>query len=100
MQTYAIRTSDLFLDMDSRGRTYILKFRDLPPEEKPREKMLALGASSLSVAELLEVVIGTGTKKEDVRAMSERILREYGERSLVGNMNPQSLSKDLDIPIG
>lgn len=101
MQTYAIRSSDLFLDLAQvSGRTYVLKLRDLPAEEKPREKLLALGASALSVSELIAVVIGTGTKREDVRSMSERILREYGEKSLVGNVNPQTLSKDLDIPLG
>src|SRR5487761_2180695 len=101
MQTYSIRSSDLLLDLpEMRGRSYILKLRDLPPEEKPREKLLALGASALSVSELIAIVIGTGTRKEDVRSMSERILREYGERSLVGNVNPQTLSKDLDIPLG
>src|ERR1700721_686409 len=101
MQTYAIRSSDLFLDLAAvSGRTYILKLRDLPPDKKPREKLLSLGASALSVSELISVIIGTGTKKEDVRAMSERILREYGERSLTGNLDPQGLSKDLDIPLG
>ncbi len=100
MQGYAIRSADFFLDSSTRGRTYILKLRDLPPEEKPREKLLALGAPALSVAELIEVVLGTGTRKEDVRAMAERILREYGERSLVGNVNPKTLSDDLQIPIG
>ncbi len=62
--------------------------------------MLALGAPALSVAELIEVVIGTGTRKEDVRSMAERILREYGERSLSGNVNPKALSEDLQIPLG
>ncbi|MDR3571808.1 MAG: DNA repair protein RadC [Candidatus Pacebacteria bacterium] len=100
MQMYAIKSADLFLDLSEKGRTYILKFRDLPPDQKPREKMLALGSSALSVSELIAVIIGTGTKKEDVRAMSERILREYGERSLVGNVNAETLSKDLDIPLG
>jgi DNA repair protein RadC len=101
MQTYSIKSSDLLLDLpEIRGRAYVLKLRDLPPDEKPREKLLALGPSALSVSELIAVVIGTGTKREDVRSMSQRILREYGERSLVGNVNPQTLSKDLDIPLG
>jgi hypothetical protein len=98
---YAIKNSDLLFDIrPEQGRTYILRLRDLPPEQKPREKFRALGASALSVSELIEVLIGTGTTKEDVRAMSERILREYGEKSLSGIKNPETLSKDLDIPIG
>lgn len=100
MQVYAIKSTDLILDTPlNRSRTYVLKLRDLPPSEKPREKFLALGASALSVSELVAVVLGSGTTKEDVRTMSERILREYGERSLAGNTNPKTLSKDLGIPI-
>jgi len=102
MRMYAIKNSDLLFDVrPDQGRTYIIRrLRDLPPEEKPREKFLALGASALSVSELLEVLIGIGTTKEDVKAMSERILRDYGEKSLAGITNPAILSKDLDIPIG
>lgn len=101
MQLYAIKSPDFLLDLpDARGRTYILKLRDLPPREKPREKLLELGASALSVSELIAVIIGTGTTKEDVRAMSERIVREYGERSLTGRIDAKALSKDFDIPLG
>lgn len=101
MQLYAIRSADLLLDLpETRDRKYVLKLRDLPPDQKPREKMLALGSSALSISELITVVIGTGTKKEDVRAMSDRILREFGEKTLLGTSDPQTLSKDLDIPIG
>ncbi|HTR19152.1 MAG TPA: DNA repair protein RadC [Candidatus Paceibacterota bacterium] len=100
MQTYSIRSADMVLDAPhARGRTYILKLRDLPPAEKPREKLLALGASALSVAELISLVLGNGTTKEDVRTMSERIVREYGERSLAGDTDPEKLSKDLGIPL-
>jgi DNA repair protein RadC len=101
MQLYAIKPADLILDLpEGRGRSYVLKLRDLPAEEKPREKMLALGAPALSVSELISIVIGTGTSKEDVRSMSERILREYGEKTLTGNTNPKTLSEDLQIPLG
>ena len=101
MRMYAIKNTDLFFDVQpDRGRTYIIRLRDLPSEKKPREKFLALGASTLSISELIEVIIGVGTTKEDVRAMSERILREYGEKSLAGVTNPALLSKDLDIPPG
>src|ERR1700722_582722 len=100
MQGYAIKTADLVMDIpQSRERTYILKLRDLPPGEKPREKMLSQGASALSVSELLSIVLGQGTTKEDVRAMSERVLREYGERTLAGYVDPRTLCADLGIPL-
>ncbi len=78
---------------------YILRVRDLPLEDKPREKMLAFGPSNLTHAELMAVLLGVGTRKEEVFAMSHRILREYGERAIVSEKNPKALAEALDIPI-
>lgn len=91
--------SDNSLVLDNITKSHTLKIRDLPLEEKPREKLVNNGASCLSVAELLAIVLGTGTKKEEVLAMSERVLKEYGEKGLVSQKNPRILSKDLDIPL-
>lgn len=44
------------------------------PEDRPREKMLAKGLSSLSDAELLSILIGTGTAKASAVELSRRIL--------------------------
>src|ERR1700722_618418 len=72
---------DLVLDPDE--RQYVLKFRDIASEDNPREKLMQYGPSSLSMAELLAVILGVGTKKEDVLAMSQRLLKEYGESIVV-----------------
>lgn len=88
------------LILDNPNRRYVLKIHDLPAEEKPREKMLTLGPASLSTQELLSALLNTGTKKEGVLAMSARIMREYGEGSIMGARNPAKLAADLDIPIG
>ena len=95
---YFLKRKSLILDAnDSR---YILKIRDLPREEKPREKLASHGPQSLSVHELLAIVLGTGTKKEEVLAMSKRILKEYGQRSLFSQKSVENLSRDLSIPLG
>ena len=96
---YAIRDTALFLDATLEEKKYLLKLRDLPQEKKPREKFLTYGSSVLSSAELLAIILNTGTTKEDVMAMSARVLREYGERTLVGDINPTALSKELGIPL-
>lgn len=95
---YTFKRSHLILD--NPGRRYLLKVRDLPEEEKPREKMLAQGPSALSTQELLAAIISTGTVKEGVLEMSTRIIKEYGERSIMHSQNPVQLSGDLDIPLG
>lgn len=49
------------------------------PDTRPREKMLANGASVLSDAELLALLIGAGTVKETAVSLCERILKSLGD---------------------
>jgi DNA repair protein RadC len=98
-QKYIINDTDLFLDVPPTERKYVLKFRDLPSESKPREKLVSQGPEALSIQELLAVVLSVGTTKEDVLTMSKRILREYGEKVAVSERSAEKLSKDLDIPL-
>lgn len=81
-------------------KPYSIAFRDLPSEDKPRERLSTLGASALSTAELLAVVLSVGTKSEDVYSMAQRMLREYGERSLATFTNPNDVVTQLNIPLG
>ncbi len=81
------------------GKQYkILAVRDLPDEEKPREKMIENGAGALSSIELLAIVLGVGTKKEEVFSMASRLLREYGEKGIAYQKDPKIIEKDLNIP--
>lgn len=93
---YELRDHDLLMG----EAPYVLRIRDLPIEEKPREKLQQLGPGSLSVAELVAIIIGVGTKKEDVMAMSRRIISEYGEKAIINETNPERLSTALSIPVG
>lgn len=79
---------------------YVLRVRDMPAEDKPREKMIAAGPGNLTVSELVAVLLGVGTKKEEVMVMADRILQEYGERAISYETNPTKLAEALDIPIG
>lgn len=94
---YATQDHDVIVGEDT---TYVLKVRDLPAHDKPREKLLASGPAHLSHGELMAVLLGVGTRKEEVMGMSQRILREYGERAIINEKNPQRLADSLDIPIG
>jgi len=86
--------------LDGKERRYLLTVRDLPSEEKPREKLIAHGPESLSLAELLATILITGTKKEEILTMSDRIIKEYGKKSILSQTDATSLSKNLSIPIG
>ena len=51
------------------------RFRaDLPDEERPREKLLTLGAKALSNVELLAILLHSGTRKKSVFELSQEIL--------------------------
>lgn len=93
---YVLKDHDLVLD----ETPYILRVRDLPIDEKPREKLQQFGPGSLSTSELVAIVLGVGTRKEEVMSMSRRIVSEYGEKAIIHEMNPERLADILSIPIG
>lgn len=55
-----------------------LSLKELSLDDRPREKMLMKGASALSNAELLAIVIGSGNSKETAVELSQRILNDNG----------------------
>jgi len=94
---YKIKDNNIVLN---HGKQYkILAVKDLPNEEKPREKMIQTGAGSLSSVELLAIVLGVGTKKEEVFSMAHRLLREYGEKGVAYQRDPKIIEQDLRIPL-
>jgi len=60
----------------------VYAIRDLPLSERPRERLMKHGASTLSEAELLAIILRVGTVQENVVELSKRILREYSLRDL------------------
>ncbi|MCK5027683.1 MAG: DNA repair protein RadC [Candidatus Pacebacteria bacterium] len=98
-QTYQIRNAVSIVSENKETEQYILNIRDLPQEEKPREKLAQYGPEYLTTQELLAVVLGAGTKKEEVFHMSGRILKEYGTKTIASHTDPKKLSEDLDIPL-
>lgn len=58
--------------------------KELPVEERPRERLIRHGASVLSNAELLAILLRTGTRSESAISLAHRILiQEQGLRYLI-----------------
>src|SRR6266850_1191372 len=57
---------------------YHSRITDWPPDERPREKLMNLGAASLSEAELLAILIRTGAGKITAVDLAKTLLREFG----------------------
>jgi DNA repair protein RadC len=51
---------------------------DLPVQERPRERMVAVGAESLSAQELLALVLGRGIQGESVLVTAQKLLTQFG----------------------
>lgn len=96
---YTLVDTDRIVAADTSLDTpYTLRVRDLPPEKKPREKLLAYGPQALGTNELLAIVLNVGTKREDVLAMTNRILKEYGEKAIAFQTNPKKVMRELSLP--
>ncbi len=67
--------------------------KDLPINERPREKLLEKGAGFLSDRELLAVILGKGTQKDDVLSLSQKIVTIIDAKGL--NFTAKDLM-DLD----
>ncbi len=55
-----------------------MSIRELPAELRPRERLRAHGAGALSAAELLALIIGTGTRGSSALAAGTAVLTRFG----------------------
>ena len=68
----------------------MLKFKDIPTEEKPREKLVLYGSNNLSNEELLMILLKTGTKKYSVKELAYNLLKTSGG---INNLKNITLNK-------
>lgn len=62
-------------------------------EDRPREKLIAMGAQALSSAELLAILIGSGSTNESAVSLMQRVLNDCGNNlNTLGKMTIQELT--------
>ncbi|RKF22138.1 JAB domain-containing protein [Alginatibacterium sediminis] len=66
-----------------------MKLYHCPKHERPREKLIALGASSLSDAELLAIFLRTGTTEMNAIELSQHLLNHYGSLANIVHSSEQ-----------
>ncbi len=69
--------------------------KNLPPEERPQERLERLGASSLADRELLAMIIRSGTAKKDVLSLADEMLKKAGS---LPSLLRWEVSDFLEIP--
>ena len=69
-----------------------VNIKDLPLDERPREKMMAQGPAALSNAELLAILIGSGNSEETAVGLMQRVLKDcQGSLNTLGRMTMNDL---------
>lgn len=68
--------------------------KDIPIDERPRERLINLGVENLSNEELLAILLKTGTKDMSVKILASNILKEL---SSIKDLKDMTLEKLIQI---
>lgn len=80
-----------------RDVAYSPLIKDMPMTERPRERLRDYGAGALSTAELLAIVLRTGTKGQNVLSLASQILARHGGLSGLARANLAELQVDKGL---
>lgn len=67
--------------------------RELPPAERPRERLLNQGANALKTAELLAILLRTGTSGRPVLELADFLLAHFGSLEALSRAPVGELAK-------
>ncbi len=74
-----------------------MSIRDWPAAERPREKLLERGASSLSDAELLAIFLRTGVSGRSAVDLARHLLNQFGSLRALLEANLTTFSSELGL---
>ncbi len=69
----------------------MLKVKELPIADRPREKLILHGAQSLTDAELIAILLRTGKVGKSVITISQELLLQYGNLATLASKTVSSL---------
>ncbi|MCK4575947.1 DNA repair protein RadC [candidate division WOR-3 bacterium] len=75
----------------------IYRIKDIPQEERPRERLIKNGPDVLKSHELIAIILGKGSKKEDVLSIARRVINDYGEKPLSYEKGVKHLTESLNL---
>ena len=74
-----------------------MKIKDLPITERPRERLLEQGASSLSNAELIAILIRAGSLEKSAIAIGQELISQYQNLRSLARASIEDLCKTKGI---
>lgn len=69
----------------------VFSVQQMPEAERPRERMMRCGPDSLSAAELIAIVLGSGTKSSPVMQLAQEILVQFGSLARLADATIEEL---------
>lgn len=73
------------------------RIHDIPEQDRPRERLLRLGAAALSDAELLGIFINTGIPGQNAVQIGQRLLSEFKGLLQLSRRDTKELAKQLGL---
>jgi len=74
-----------------------LKVKDIPLDDRPREKLLLRGQQNITDAELLAILLRTGTRGVSVVEMAQKLISKYANLAQLALQSPELLQNNLGI---
>ena len=65
--------------------------RETPEHERPRERLIKVGAANLSEVELLAIIVSRGTKGMPVRDIAQQLVNKFHSVAEVGRVSVEEL---------
>jgi DNA repair protein RadC len=72
---------------------------DLPPQERPRERLLQHGPEALSERELLAIILRSGRRGKSALDLATSLLGEYGALSTLASARPEELATKRGVGV-
>jgi DNA repair protein RadC len=82
---------------DTKSKSFTI--HDLPPSERPRERLQKLGVEALSAQEILAVILGRGVSGESVMVTAQRLLSRFENLKGIAEASVEELSQVKGIGI-
>lgn len=70
-----------------------LKIREMPKDDRPRERLAARGASALTDAELIAILLRTGVEGANAVEVARQLIEEYGSLGKLSRCSVKELAK-------
>lgn len=74
-----------------------MKIKEIPKKDRPREKALTYGIETISDAELLAIIIGSGVKNKSALDIANSLIDNYKNLLQLSNSNNALLMKEFGL---